>query len=63
MKSDPLDDAAAPGLPRLIPPGKEPDGTGAQAGEAAAAVSELYLATAMGLIRLALCDPRRPPGR
>ena len=53
MKSDPLDDAAAPSLPRLIPPGPEPDGAATQAGEAAAAVSELYQATAMGLIRLA----------
>jgi RNA polymerase sigma-70 factor (sigma-E family) len=53
MKSDPLDDAAGLSLPRLIPPGQEPDGTATQVQEAVAAVSELYQATAIGLIRLA----------
>jgi RNA polymerase sigma-70 factor (sigma-E family) len=53
MKPDPLDNAAALSLPRLIPPGREPDGTAMRAEEAAVAVGALYQATAVGLIRLA----------
>jgi len=53
MKSDPLDNAAALSLPRLFASGQEPDGIATQAEDAAAAVSELYQATAIGLIRLA----------
>ena len=53
MKSDPLDDAAGLSLPGLMPPGQESDGIATQAQEAVAAVSELYQATAIGLIRLA----------
>ena len=53
MKSDPLDNAAALSLPRLFASAQEPDGIATQAEDAAAAVSELYQATAIGLIRLA----------
>jgi RNA polymerase sigma-70 factor (sigma-E family) len=53
MKPDPLDNAAALSLPRPFAPRREPDGTAIQPDEAAAAVSELYQATAIGLIRLA----------
>jgi RNA polymerase sigma-70 factor (sigma-E family) len=53
MKPDPLDNAAALSLPRLFASAQEPDGIATQAEDAAAAVSELYQATAIGLIRLA----------
>ena len=53
MKPDPLDNATALGLPRLFPPGREPDGTTIRAEDAAVAVGALYQTTATGLIRLA----------
>jgi len=53
MKSDAADNAGALSLPSLIPPGREPGGTAVRAEEAAVAVSALYQATAVELIRLA----------
>ena len=53
MKSDAADNAGALSLPSLIPPGREPGRTAVRAEEAAVAVSALYQATAVELIRLA----------
>jgi RNA polymerase sigma-70 factor (sigma-E family) len=53
MNGNAAANAGALRLPSLIPPGREPGGTAVRAEEGAVAVSALYQATAVELIRLA----------